>query len=195
MRRFGAVGLALVVLAGCGGDDEPVEPSGAAQDDAGDDGVADEPTGDADAEDAGEAGDDAPPSAPASSERCGPEASQQLAVGDTVEGEAAFAEPTYYCVEVPPGQAEVRFVLTGLTDDLDLFVGFDTFETVTSGGIGLRFSDNGGTDDELVTFTPSAYRGELLGFDVYADVTPGPYWIEVVGEASTYTLAVEATPA
>lgn len=128
--------------------------------------------------------------APASEESCD-ERGTPLAFGGSVEADKPGGESVYYCVEVPPGQASVTFTLTDLEDDLSMWVAYDTYELVVNGGIGpLQNSDRDGTQDEQVTMEPSAYRGELVGFDTYADVSPGPYWIEINGPASPFTLTV-----
>lgn len=159
-------------------------------------GAGDDPATDDGADGAGNAASEAEqPAAPASDESCD-ERATALTFGGSVDADKPQGESAYYCVEVPPGQASVTFTLTGLEEDLSMWVAYDTYELVVEGGIGqLQQSDRDGTEDEQVTMEPSAYRGDLIGFDTYADVSPGPYWIEINGPASPFTLTVtgEAT--
>lgn len=170
-RRFALAIAAAAVLGGCASETGPTaDPTGPAtpsESAAAEDGPT-EPADTAPTEPA----DDSPPPAPASEESCGDPATT-MEFGETVTGEAAGGEPVYYCVAVPAGQASVVFELTDLTADLDLYVAYDTFEEL-GGGLALRISSNDGTDPESVTVAPSAYRGELIGFDSYADAAPAP---------------------
>lgn len=190
--------LTAVVAVGCSSDPDPLaeltDPPAPDEAAAPTDSGTGTPTDAADPTDPTDPADEAPPPAPASAESCGDPATP-VALGETVSGETTIGEPVHFCVEVPAGQAAVTFELDDLSDDVDLFVGHDTFEVVRDGGIGLRISDGNGTDPESIVVEPAAYRGELIGFDTYADVTPGPYWIEVAGQASTFTLTVIGTPA
>lgn len=138
---------------------------------------------------------ESPPPAPPSEETCGDPATT-VEFGAATEGDSPEGGPIYFCVEVPPGQASVEFELTDLVADLDLYVAYDTFDEL-GGGLALRSSGNNGTEAESITIEPSVYPGELVGVESYADVSPGPYWIEVVnatGDPSTFTLSVTGTP-
>lgn len=198
MDRLLLLVLAVVVTAGCSSDADPLaaltDPPLPDETVAATDADAGTATDTGTTTDAVDPSDEAPPPAPASAESCGDPATP-VDLGATVSGETTSGEPVHFCVEIPAGQAAVAFELDGLSDDVDLFVGHDTFDIVRNGGIGLRISDGNGTDPESIVVEPAAYRGELIGFDTYADVTPGPYWIEVVGQASTFTLTVTGTPA
>ena len=203
MRVRRSMGTTLLVavtllLAGCGGDD--AEP---ADDDttAADDGAADDDTDDAasveddDADDTAgdgeEVADDEPPPAPPSEESCD-DRGAALAMDEVVTGTVpAGGEATYFCVEVPPGNTAVTFTLSGLTAEATLWVAHDTYEEVVNGGFNLKDAEGDAASDAVIVFEPSSYRGELIGFDTYADVTPGPYWIELYGdEEGPFSLVV-----
>lgn len=154
---------------------------------------ADDESPTAPAEDEPVADEETPP-APPSEETCGDPATI-VDFGAATAGDATDGGPVYFCVEVPSGQASVEFELTDLVADLDLYVAYDTFDEL-GGGFALRSSGNNGTEAESITIEPSVYAGELLGVDSYADVSPGPYWIEVVGatgDPSTFTLSITGT--
>lgn len=193
-RVTATVLLALAVVS-CGGGEDPDDDAATASSVA--TSAADETTGEGDdvaatgQTDAPTTGTAEPPPAPASEEQCGDPATP-LELDAPVTAEAADGEPQLYCVTVPSGLSSLTVTLTGLADDLDLFVAHDTIDDLSE-GLGLRFSDNNGTEDESVTIEPAAYRGELIGFDTYADVTPGPYWVEVVGRASSFTLTAASS--
>ncbi|OFW52479.1 MAG: hypothetical protein A2V75_04435 [Actinobacteria bacterium RBG_16_70_17] len=95
------------------------------------------------------------------------------------------ATATYYCVGVPPGTDRVTIDLTGLSADLDLYVGFGSIESVQgfqseAGETYDWLSNQFGTADEHVEIT---------------DPEAGVYYIEVVsyaGEASAFTLRAAA---
>lgn len=197
-RGTGPTTLVAVVLllggCGSGADDQPDEVT---TDDAGD--PEEDPDGDAPTEDAaaGEdeaAADDTPPPAPPSEESCD-DRGAALAMGEVVTGTIPpNGEPTYFCVEVPPGSTSVTFTLSGLEAEATLWVAHDTYDEVVNGGFNLKDGEGDAGTDAVVVFEPSLYRGELIGFDTYADVTPGPYWIEVYGDEGPYSLAVVGAP-
>ncbi len=95
------------------------------------------------------------------------------------------ATATYYCVGVPPGTSRLTIDLTGLSADLDLYVGLGSIESVqgfeTQAGETYDWLSNQfGTGDERVEIT---------------DPEAGVYYIEVVsyaGEGSEFTLRAAA---
>lgn len=191
--------VAVVLLLGGCGSGEDDQPDEVPTDDAA--GAEEDPTGvDAPGEDAAtDAGDgvaaaDTPPPAPPSEESCD-DRGAALAMGEVVTGTIPpNGEPTYFCVEVPPGSTSVTFTLSGLEAEATLWVAHDTYEEVVNGGFNLKDGEGDAGTDAVVVFEPSLYRGELIGFDTYADVTPGPYWIEVYGDEGPYSLAVVGAP-
>lgn len=80
-------------------------------------------------------------------------------------------EPMYFCVEVPLGVDLFSVELVGLSDDLDLYLGYPDLATVKDGGFGLKYSDQDDTIDEWVTveIKPNLLWG------------PGAYYLEVWG--------------
>lgn len=112
---------------------------------------------------------------------------QPLALGSSVSGNipAAASYPDnarYYCINVGQGVQSVTIDLTGMTVDLDLYVGSGNIASVQgvdiSAGENYEWKSNEfGTVDEHVTInTPQ----------------PGVYYAEIVsfqGQASDYTLS------
>lgn len=128
---------------------------------------------------------------PATTEEPGPECGDdaiEIGVGQPVDGAVemgeTFSEDVFYCVEVPPGSPSVTFELTGLSENLDLYVGYPDMETVQNGGFTFWFSDNDGTADEVAIAMP--------GLEDH--VNPGSYYIEVSSPdgrgVSDFTLTV-----
>lgn len=188
-----SVALALL-LTGCGGDDPPASDDTSTADDGGGGAADPAPADDVDdaggAEGAEGATDDEPPAAPPSEESCD-DRGTALAMDEVVTGTIPpGGEATYFCVEVPAGNTSVEFTLSGLAAEATLWVAHDTYEEVVNGGFNLKDAEGDAGNDAVVVFEPSLYRGELIGFDTYADVTPGPYWIEVSGDEGPYELAV-----
>lgn len=112
-----------------------------------------------------------------------------LAVGASVSGtlHAAASYPanaTYYCVRVAEGTPRITLTLSGLTNDLDLYIGHGSIQSVQ--GIDLQAgetyewkSNAFGTDNEQITIdNPQA----------------GVYYAEIVsyeGKESNYQFAVQ----
>jgi len=72
-------------------------------------------------------------------------------------------------------------------------VGYPDLATVQNGGVTFWSSDESGTDQETVVVEPGLFRGELGAFEQADFVTAGPYYIEVSGASSQFTLTV-STP-
>lgn len=110
---------------------------------------------------------------------------EQIEFGSTINSEVA-GEDMYFCVEVPTGVDSFTVSLTGMTQDLELFVGYPDFETLIDGGFGLKFSTSPDTQDEEVTV------------DIDPDLlwSPGSYYIEVGPNSndpsSPFTLTVSS---
>jgi trypsin len=78
------------------------------------------------------------------------------------------ANATYYCVEVPAGTGGVTIDLTGMSADLDLYVGFGSIESVLGLDAWEWSSAAGGTADEQVVINqpdPGVYYIEVLSYD------------------------------
>ena len=108
---------------------------------------------------------------------------EEIALGATVSSEIVDGDPLYFCVEIPTDIDSFTVSLTGLTADLDLYVGYPDLEMVQEGGVGLRFSDDRDLEDEVVTvdIDPDLFWG------------PGSYYIEVSASSfrsSTFSLTV-----
>ncbi len=108
-------------------------------------------------------------------------------LGATVQGEVVAGElpldSVYYCVEIPIGLDGFTVSLSGLTADLDLWVGHPDLAVVQEGRLGTVFSDNNGTDNEAVTIT----------IDPDRLFKPGAYYIEVLAagrDPSPFSLTV-----
>ena len=108
----------------------------------------------------------------------------EIALGATVSSEILAGDRLYFCVEIPTGVDSFTVSLTGLTANLDLFVGYPDLETLQEGGFGLRLSTAPDTEDEEVTV------------DIDPDLiwSPGSYYIEVSAfgssDSSTFSLTV-----
>ena len=114
----------------------------------------------------------------------------EIALGATVSSEIVASDDPpqkYFCVEIPTGVDNFAVSVTGLTANLDLFVGYPDLETLQQGGIGLKLSTAPDTEDEEVTV------------DIDPDLiwSPGSYYIEVSApnslDSSTFSLTV-STP-
>ena len=110
-----------------------------------------------------------------------------LALGASVNGEitAASSYPAnarYYCINVGEGVSQVTMELSGMSVDLDLYVGHGNLDSVQgvdiSAGENYEWKANAfGTGNEQV---------------VIANPQPGIYYAEIVsfeGQASNYTFA------
>lgn len=114
----------------------------------------------------------------------------QVAIGSTTNADipatrqAYPANARYYCVNVPAGVSRVTMTLSGMTTDLDLYVGSGTIQSVqgvnVEQGETYEWKSNAfGTADERV---------------VIANPEPGVYYAEIVsyqGEASPYQFTVQ----
>lgn len=93
-------------------------------------------------------------------------------------------EREFFCVFVPEGASSITFELTGMTSDLNLYIGYPDLETVQQGGFMFWFSEEQGVADEVLVIQPA--------FDEF--VEPGSYYIEVSAEdfhgSSPFTLSV-----
>lgn len=111
-----------------------------------------------------------------------------VAIGATVNGNipAAQSYPAnarYYCFQVPQGASAVTVTLSGMSADLDLFIGANSISSVQgqqlqAGATYDWMSNNTGTANDTVTLTAPA---------------AGVYYAEIVsyqGEASNFTLAL-----
>ena len=88
----------------------------------------------------------------------------------------------------------ITIELTGLTANLDLYVGYPDLETVQGGGTTFWLSDERDTADEIVVVEPGFTRGDLGGFEQDDYVSPGSYYVEVSApsglESSSFMLRV-----
>ncbi len=115
---------------------------------------------------------------------------QAIAIGANVSAEitatrdAYPANARYYCINVPAGASSLTMTLSGMTTDLDLYVGHGTIQSVqgvdvTQGETYQWKSNAFGTGDESV---------------VIAQPQAGVYYAEIVsylGEASPYRFSVQ----
>lgn len=112
-----------------------------------------------------------------------------MATGVDVAGEISAtrdpypANARYHCFELPAGVSEARLLLSGLSADLDLYVGYGAIESVQgvdlNAGETYEWKSNAfGTGDEVVTLT---------------DPRAGIYYVEIVsyeGQQSPYVFSV-----
>lgn len=111
-----------------------------------------------------------------------------VAIGATANGSVPAAQSypdnaRYFCFSVPQGASTVTVTLSGMTADLDLFIGANSISSVQGQQLqqGQTYdwmSNNVGTADDTVTMNAPA---------------AGVYYAEIVsyqGEASNFTLAV-----
>ncbi len=91
----------------------------------------------------------------------------------------------YFCVELPSGLAEATFTLTGMTANLDLYVGYPDLETVRHGGFSLRWSTNEGTADETVSAPHFGTEGIIQAGSWYIEVSAANF-----RDSSPFTLTV-----
>ena len=188
--RFAAAGVAVIlVLSACAGGDEDAAPGTAAPTTSA---PAAEPDTPLPTEPADAPTDDEP--AFDFIESCTDPAATEIDFGSPVAGDldADEAAKHFYCVVVPDGTATMTISLTGLSDDLDLYVAYGSMESL-SGGLSLQWSDNTGAADELVLVEPAFFRGQLGQFEQAEFVTRGAYYIEVSGFggfSSPYSLLV-----
>ena len=109
---------------------------------------------------------------------------EEIALGATVSSEVAEGEDVYFCVYIPQGVDSFVVSISGLTEDLDLYVGYPDLEMVQEGGIGLKFSTDRDTEDEVVTFGDVRFASDWYW-------GPGSYYIEVSAlRSSTFSLTV-----
>ncbi len=111
---------------------------------------------------------------------------EEFAFGTTIESvipTADGATTIYYCVEVPTDVDGFTVELKGMSENLDLFMGFPDLATLTEGGFGLKYSTAEGTTDEWVTVE---MKPNLLW-------KPGAYYVEVSAgssnDSSPFTLS------
>jgi heat shock protein HslJ len=95
-------------------------------------------------------------------------------VDGQVEMDGDWPEVFHFCVEIPGNVSTLTVELTGMSADLGVYVGYPDLETVAD-GYSDWFSDENGTDDELVVID-----SELADY-----LAPGSYYIEV----SSYLLS------
>lgn len=115
-------------------------------------------------------------------ERC-EDTATGIDVGSSIDGmlemDGSFLEKQFFCVDVADGATTITIALTGMTADLNLYVGYPDMETLRGGGLTFWRSDDKGVGDEVVVLEPPLIR-DAGGNFVRADhVTPGPYYIEV----------------
>jgi hypothetical protein len=113
---------------------------------------------------------------------------QPLAIGASAHGEIPAGQSypdnaRYFCVQVGEGVSSVTFELSGMSTDLDLYVGSGTIGSVQ--GVNLQEGDTYewksnafGNDNEVVTINDPqpgiyyaevvSYQGEQSGFDFAA---------------------------
>lgn len=114
------------------------------------------------------------------------EISLDSSVNSEVVGvDQGFQEPQYFCVRIPDGIIDLSVEISGMTADLNLYVGHPDLDTVRNGGLAFWASDDRGTGVKSVVITQrSEYR------------TPGLYYIEVSAEDSSdssgFTLIVNS---
>ncbi len=123
-------------------------------------------------------------------EECTNEATE-ITVGSPVTDEiVGSAQPPgerlYFCVEIPTEVTSITFALTGMTADLNLYVGYPDLQTVQEGGFTFWTTANErGTDDKVIVVEPG-----LAEF-----VNAGSYYIEVSAHefeaSSPFSLTVE----
>ena len=97
----------------------------------------------------------------------------EIALGATVSSEVVDGDPVYFCVNIPPGVEAFTVTLSGLTADMDLYVGYPDLVMVQEGGVGLQFSTDRDTEDEVVTVEDVRPTSENWYWH------PGSYYIEV----------------
>jgi len=91
----------------------------------------------------------------------------------------------YFCVELPAGLAEATFTLTGMTANLDLYVGYPDMDTLQNGGLALRWSTNDGTADESVSAPHFGSEGIIRAGSWYIEVSAADF-----RDSSPFTLTV-----
>lgn len=112
---------------------------------------------------------------------------EEVAIGATVTSEVVEGDPVYFCVKIPSGVEAFTVTLSGLTADLNLYVGYPDLAMVQEGGFGLMFSADRDTEDEVVTFDDVRPSSENWAWH------PGSYYIEVSAsglKSSTFSLTV-----
>ncbi len=114
---------------------------------------------------------------------------QPIALGSTTQSQLAAtrnpypANATYYCVDVPGGTRNVTIQLSGLSADLDLYVGHGAISTVQ--GVDISQGQN-------YQWKSNAYQNVDETVEI-ANPQAGIYYIEVVsfeGNGSNFTLNV-----
>ena len=114
---------------------------------------------------------------------------EEIAIGATVSSEVVDGDPVHFCVYIPAGVESFTVTVSGLTADLDLYVGYPDLAMVQDGGIGLQFSADRDTEDEVVTIEDIRHSSENWFWHA------GSYYIEVSASAfrsSTFSLTVTA---
>ena len=117
------------------------------------------------------------------------EPTEEIAIGATVSSEVVDGDPVHFCVYIPPGVETFTVTLSGLTEDLDLYVGYPDLAMVQEGGFGLQFSTDRDTEDEVVTVEDVRPNSENWYWH------PGSYYIEVSASSfrsPTFSLTVTA---
>jgi len=178
-----AIVLALVVLA-CGGDDSGVEdslPTITAPENIGMTAPTEAPVDEPESE--------GPPEADVV-ENCEGEPTV-IDVNDTVNGELVGdgIPRDFYCMVIPAEVRTITLDLTGLTDDVSLYVGYGTEEAL-QGGLAYWSSTSRDADAQTILIEPGFFRDELGGFVQAEFVTRGAYYVEVSGNESPYRLAI-----
>ena len=114
---------------------------------------------------------------------------QPIALGSTTQSQLAAtrnpypANATYYCVDVPAGTRNVTIQLSGLSADLDVYVGHGAISTVQ--GVDISAGQN-------YQWKSNAYQNVDETVEI-ANPQAGIYYIEIVsfeGNGSPFTLNV-----
>jgi hypothetical protein len=117
------------------------------------------------------------------------EPATEISIGTGVSGEIeGQTQPPpqrlYFCVDIPGEVSSITVALTGMTADLNLYVGYPDLQTVQEGGFTFWATNERGTGDKAVVIEP--------GLADYVDA--GSYYIEVspndFTESSPFTLTV-----
>jgi len=114
---------------------------------------------------------------------------QPIALGSTTQSQLAAtrqpypANATYYCIDVPAGTRNVSIQLSGLSADLDVYVGHGAISTVQ--GVDISAGQN-------YQWKSNAYQNVDENVQI-PNPQPGIYYIEIVsfeGNGSPFTLNV-----
>lgn len=114
---------------------------------------------------------------------------QPIAIGATVDAQITAAQSypanaRYFCFQAPEGARSVTLTLSGMTTDLDLYVGSNSIQSVQgvdiSAGQNYEWKSNalGNVDERVVIDNPRAgvYYAEIVSFQ---------------GEASPYRISIQ----